>query len=220
MIRRICLLTASAVVTACLMAAQTSGRISGTVIGEDGGVVDHVNVCTSVTTGNNTAINCRIPVDNAGHFEIENVKFGSYGIFAVNDEQGYSIQNQSPGLKITVTAENPWPNVTIRLRPRGGVLTGSITDKVSGKAIEDAWIHYITLDDGGGGGSRRTVGGKFSMTAPTEDNLLIYASARGYKGWVYTDTSSPIQAVVRLASGERRVLDIALEPLPKTSGMR
>jgi hypothetical protein len=99
MIRRICLLTASAVVTACLMAAQTSGRISGTVIGEDGAVVDHVNVCTSVTTGNNTTINCRIPVDNAGHFQIENVKFGSYGIFAVNDEQGYSIQNQSPGLK-------------------------------------------------------------------------------------------------------------------------
>jgi hypothetical protein len=31
MIRRICLLTASAVVTASLMAAQNSGRINGTV---------------------------------------------------------------------------------------------------------------------------------------------------------------------------------------------
>ena len=220
MIRGIWLLTVCVAVTASLMTAQTTGRISGTVISEDGTVVDHADACTSATSGNSTTINCRIPVDDEGHFQIENVKFGTYGIFAINEEKGYSIDNQSPGLKVTVTPENPSQNVIIRLRPRGGVLTGSVTDKVSGKTIEDAWINYIAIDNGGGGGNHRTVGGQFSMAAPTDSNLLIYVSAKGYKGWVYTDASNPGQPALRLASGERRLLDIELEPLPQISGVR
>ena len=48
----------------------------------------------------------------------------------------------------------------------------------------------------------------------------LNVSAKGYKGWVYTDDSNPAQPAVRLASDERRVLDIGLEPLSKTSGVR
>jgi hypothetical protein len=190
------------------------------VISEDGAVVEHIEVCTSVTSGNESTISCRVPVDDGGHFQIENLKFGSYGIFAINEEEGYSINNQSPGLKVTVTPESPSRNVTIRLRPRGGILTGSVTDKVTGKPVEDAWIHYIAIDNGNGSGDSRTVRGRFSAATPTESNLLIYVSARGYKGWVYTDAANPAPPVLRLASGERRVLDIELEPLPKTSGVR
>jgi hypothetical protein len=220
MIRRIWLLTLSIAVAASFMTAQTNGRISGTVISEDGTVVDHADACTSETSGNSTSINCRIPVDDEGHFQVENVKLGSYGIFAINEELGYSIENQSPGLKVTLTPENPSQNVIIRLRPRGGVLTGSVKDKVSGKPVEDAWINYIAIDNRGGGGSRRSVDGRFSLAAPTESNLLIYVCANGYKGWVYTDASNSAQPVVRLGSGERRVLDIELEPLPNTSEVR
>lgn len=219
MMRGIWLLTVSIALAASLTTAQTTGRISGTVISEDGAVVDHMNVCTSVTSGNQRRTNCLIPVDDAGHFQIENVKFGSYGVFAINEEQGYSVDNQSPGLKVTVTSENPFQNVTIRLRPRGGILTGSVTDKVSGKAVDEAWINYIEIDNGGGG-SHRTVAGRFSMAAPTESNLLIYVHANGYKGRIYTDGSNPAQPLVKLTSGERRVLDLELEPLPKTSGVR
>jgi len=180
--------------------------------------VDRVNVCTSTTSGNRTGITCLTPVDNEGHFQINNVDFGNYEMFAVNEEEGYSIANQSPGLKITVNPENPTPNILIRLRSRGGVLTGSVRDKVSGKAIDDAWISCTAIDNGGGGSSQRTLKGQFSLATPTDSNLLIYVTARGYKGWVYSDSANPVQAVVRLASGERRVLDIELEPLSKASG--
>jgi hypothetical protein len=70
------------------MTSQTTGRISGTVISEDGTVVDHADACTSVTSGNNTSINCIFPVDDEGHFQIENVKFGTYGMFAINEGGG------------------------------------------------------------------------------------------------------------------------------------
>ena len=126
--------------------------------------------------------------------------------------EGYSIENQSPGLNVTLTPENPLQNVIIRLRPRGGVLTGSVTDKVSAKAIEDAYVSYIEIDNGGGGGNRRTVGGRFSMATPTESNLLIYVMATGYKGWVYTDSSNLSRPVLRLAAGDRKTVDVELEP--------
>jgi hypothetical protein len=79
------------------------------------------------------------------HFEIlrrENsgpdwgCKFGSYGIFTTNEEEGDSIENQRPGLRVTVTAENPSQNVSIRLQgPRRGVLTGLVTVKVTRRQI-------------------------------------------------------------------------------------
>ncbi len=120
MIRGIWLLTVFIAVTASLVTAQTAGRISGTVINEDGTVVDHADACTSETFLNVMSIDCGIPVDNEGHFQIENVKFGSYGIFAHKDEEGYSIENQRPGLKVTVTPENPNPGR--RLHSREGEL--------------------------------------------------------------------------------------------------
>lgn len=147
--RGIWLLTVSIAIAAALTTAQTTGRISGNVISEDGAVVDHFDVCMSVTSGNNTTTNCRVATDAQGHFEIEDVKFGSYGIFAVKEQEGYSIDNQTPGLKVTVTADSPWQSVTIRLRERGAILTGSVTDRVSGRAVEDAWINYIDIDNGG-----------------------------------------------------------------------
>lgn len=54
--------------------------------------------------------------------------------FATTEEEEYSIENQCPGQKVTVTPENPSQNVIIRLQgPRRGVLTGLVTDKVTGK---------------------------------------------------------------------------------------
>jgi hypothetical protein len=39
-------------------------------------------------------------------------------------------------------------------------------------------------------------------------------SAPGYKEWVYTDAANPSWLVLRLGSGEKKVLDIELERAP------
>jgi hypothetical protein len=165
-----------------LSIAQTAGRITGKVIGEGSENHDQMRVCRAVTDGNNTGISCYTPVDTEGHFELTGLKIGTHEIFAINEDEGYSIENQRPGLMVAVTSENLVQNVNIRLRPRGGIMTGSARDKATGKAVKDAWIGYTIIDDGSGGGSRRiSDDGQFSIAVPSESRLLVIVTARGYK---------------------------------------
>jgi Carboxypeptidase regulatory-like domain len=191
-----------------------SSGIVGTVLNEEGQLVDHAKACVSFTSGNSRNINCNVSTDKDGQFTIEGLKIGKYGVFAINETEGYSIDNQSPGQEVRITADEPWPNVTVRLRPRGGILVGSVSDKTTGKAVKGAWVQYILIDNGGGS---RYTDGEFQMAVPADSDLLVLVWAKGYKGWLYNDASSPTRPVLRLASGERKVLEVELEPLPKTS---
>ena len=72
---------------------------------EDGQLVGHVEVCISVFVAkNSTSISCIASTDKDGEFQIENVKFGTYGLLAVDEGEGYSITNQSPARDVVVTA--------------------------------------------------------------------------------------------------------------------
>src|SRR5713101_3281793 len=195
--------------------AQSGGRITGTVLDEDGQLVTDAKLCVMVKSGNNTAINCNVArTDKNGEFEIENLKIGTYNVFAVNEGEGYSIENQTPGEEVVLTSENLAPQITVRLRPRGGVLLGSVTDKFTGRPIKKAWVSYADIDGKAAGSSVITSDGQIRLAVPTECGLVIIVSSKGYKGWVYTDPSNPAQPVLRLHSGERKILDIRLEPDP------
>jgi len=210
-----CLLLISVLLVCCLATAQRSGRISGTVLDENGRVFDDASVCLMMRSGNNTAITCNLAsTDKNGQFEIKNLESGTYGVFAAKDEEGYSIDNQSPGEKVELTAQNPAAEVTVRLRPRGAVLLGSVTDKFTGQPLKLASISYQDID-GKASGSQFLRDGRILLAAPTDCDLVIIVSAEGYKGWIFTDPANPAHPVLRLHSGERKVLDVQLEPAPK-----
>ena len=48
-----------------------------------------------------TFSDCRVTTNSAGQFTIEHLTSGVYAVLAVNDEEGYSIENQSPGQSVT-----------------------------------------------------------------------------------------------------------------------
>jgi hypothetical protein len=142
---------------------------------------------------------------------MEKVEFGTYSGFAVKDGEGFSIENQSPGQKVSITAGSPRADVTIRLRARGGVLIGSVRDKSTGKAVKLVNVQYLALDGTAAGNGRGD--GEFQVTIPSEIDLLVVVSAPGYKGWVYTNPSDPSHPVLRLQGGEKKTLEaIDLEP--------
>ena len=102
--------------------------------------MDHANVCTSRTSKSQTRINCLVFTDRDGRFQIERLKVGTYGLFEVKEEEGYTALNQGPREKIKITAERSSAMVTIRMSPRGGILIGSVKDKATGKPIHEARV--------------------------------------------------------------------------------
>jgi hypothetical protein len=176
--------------------------------------------CARRLPGSKTEIDCRVVTDKDGRFQIENAKFGTYAVFAVKEEEGYSFENQAAGQETRITADHPWADVTIRLQHKGGILIGSVRDKISGQPVKEVQAQYIVVDGAGGGGAAYHRIGEFRLIAPTACDLVVIVSARGYKGWVYTDPSNPSRPVLRMSPGERKQLDIELEPLPNASGQR
>ena len=195
-----------------LSIAQSVGRISGSVLDDHGQIVEGASVCLSQSTGkSSTTIDCTIATEH-GQFQIPKVAFGTYHVFAVKEAEGYSTENQGPGEPVVVSAANPSPDVTIHLQAAGAILVGTVQDKSSGKPIKGASIRYVDVDDNAGGASSSHAGGEFSVTVPSERDLVIVVSAKGYKGWVYTDPSGSSRPMLRLIAGERRQLDVELEP--------
>jgi hypothetical protein len=210
---------------ACGQSTQSAGTgvIAGTVLNEEGQLVDHSQVCTQITSGSKTEIGCPVFTDKDGRFQIENAKFGTYAVFAIKEDDGYSIENQDAReQKITITPDAPWANVTIQLKPKGGILIGSVKDKASGHPVKEIQAHYMVISGtgAGGGGAAYHRNGEFRLIVPTACDLVVAVSAPGYKGWVYTDPSNPSRPVLRMSSGEWKELDIELEPLPNPSGQR
>jgi hypothetical protein len=99
--------------------AQNVGRITGTVLDEHGQVAENATVCLSLHwKGVRHRDSCVVFTDH-GQFQIPKIGFGTFGVFAINEAEGYSVANQSPGQKVTVSAANPAPDITVRLRPGG-----------------------------------------------------------------------------------------------------
>ena len=88
----------------------------------------------------------------------------------INQAEGYSIDNQNPGQKITLMAANPSPDVTVRLRPRGAVLIGTVRDKISGEPVNGISVQYLDVD-GKASGSSPFSDGEFRVALPTQCDL-------------------------------------------------
>jgi hypothetical protein len=196
-------------------AADAAGIISGTVLDAYGQLAGGARVCISLTSGDpgsgqtiQTA--CPISADKYGEFQLDHLKIGTYTV-AASEAGDQFFSGSETGQKITITATSPYARATLRLRP-GGVLLGSVIDAVNGKPVKQFQVQYIELDDQGGGASMEQHG-KFRVVVPVATDLVVIVTARGYKGWVYTDSDNRSHPVLRLASGEQKEREIELQPL-------
>ena len=99
----------------------TEGGITGVVLTEDGQPAKGARVCVAVNRGNNTHTACSGSTDDEGRFTVKHLTAGNYEVFAINEAEGYSIENQSPGQDVTVSADQLWPIVTIHQHSKGGI---------------------------------------------------------------------------------------------------
>jgi len=229
MIRRLILLSTFICCVAFCSAEKKNavivdGSIKGVVVTQEGRPAAHFKVCTQVHSQESwldkTETCCTAMTDDQGRFSTEHLGAGKYEVLATNESEGYSLENQSPGKNVTITPKKPHATVAVQLRTKGPLLWGTITDKRTGKAIEAFQIGFEGIDCEAGAGAYQRTDDYYYLPIPADCAGVITARARGYKGWVYTDSSNPSRPVLRLAAGERKRLDISLEPLPKELSKR
>jgi hypothetical protein len=190
------------------------GRITGTVLNENGRPIDHAFVCVSSSGSSHTE--CSVFTDPNGQFEIQHLPLGTSSVFATKEEDGYSAHSQAPGQKITLTSQEPSANVTVRLAPKAGTLIGSVKDSLTGKPVDKISVIYVA-ENGQGSGSAGVYAGEFRVNLPTTSAYLVFVSAPGYRTWFYTDPSDQSRVSLRLASGEQKSVDVELVPEPKAA---
>jgi hypothetical protein len=199
-----------------MQSPTANGRISGVIVNEDGQIDLGAQACLTVhPSSDRTFIDCRFRVDREGRFTIDHLPFGKYEVFAINEAEGYSTENQSPGQEVSINADRTSTDLAIHMHSKGAVLSGTIIDKVTGIPIPRAWISFSNIDTSDGGS--RLANGQFQVSVPANCDLLVHVTARGYKGWVYTDPANPSRPALRLSKGERKELNIQLEPLPNSA---
>jgi Prealbumin-like fold domain len=201
-----------------------NSQVSGVVLTEEGLPAADFQVCTQVhanQSGFEQTVTCCVARTNSeGRFTITDLKPGTYELLATNDAEGYSIGNQLPGQVVVIDDKPSRPSVTIRLRNKGPVVVAHIIDKSSGKPLDDAQLQYSGVDCDAGGDVLRGFQGQYSLPIPSDCDVMLIARAKGYRGWVYTDDHSSSRPVLRLAAGQRKLLDIQLEPIGTQQSQR
>jgi len=148
--------------------------------------------------------------DQNGRFKIPRLKLGTYMVFASKEDAGYADTLGSfyadPPSKITLYVLQPVADVTVRMPPQAGVLTGSVKDATSAEPIVGAQIRLTRSED-----SERFVqfasqlgDGTFKRLVPADKGIDISVSAEGYQTW--KSHLDPVK------SGTEINLDISMQP--------
>jgi len=209
--------------SALFMYAQTNnqpsleGRITGVVVTEDGQPVEHAYVCTTIYEQHGSTTGCHGYSGKNGEFELDHWPMGTLSLFAIKPEDGYTDATKRLTAKVTLSPQAPVAAVRVMLGSKVGVLTASVRDKNTGMPVEDVTLTYISLDASIRGcalGVNRSEysGSSLEITVPTATDVIVFASSPGYKTWFYTDVSNDSRPVLHLQSGERRSVEIELEP--------
>jgi hypothetical protein len=167
----------------------------------------HVNADPAETRPGRVAIRSS-DTDAEGRFVVNRLAFGKYKVFAKKEEAGYrdmswSFYSNEVFPTVTLTPSAPAATLKIQVGRKSAVLTGSVTNAVTGAPINagfklarasslEKWIST-------------SMAPRYRVLLPPGTDVLVEVSAAGFKTWTLC---SPL----RLPAGAQMHLDIPLEP--------
>jgi len=204
-------------------AAAGTAKISGTVVDQKGVPVPHIVVeATPLDMGTSGGLP-QSRTDDDGHFVLVVVTgrtpdghlYGQRWAVYPHQEGDYYADlsstfyetAKSQAQHVQLTQERPEANVEIRIGPRAGVLTGHVTDSLSG-AILTPYFEFTRASDS----SKRMgirMGDPYRILLPSNTDINFVVQMEGYGPWTYP-------GVVNVGPGQDLTLDIKLEPLSRT----
>jgi hypothetical protein len=207
----------------CAQHPAAEGTLTGTVVNELNIPVGGASVSLQMDMPSQTQSYSASQTDQSGRFVIEHVPLGTFGIIASKDEDGYPAYDARTKVQtVTLTPEAPLAKVTIKLGSRQAMLAPTVRDKATGKRICTASLHWMAAGSTAGDGPASVGGGAgigpytTRISIPPAQDVVLTATARGYKPWVYLDPTG--HPSLNLQPGEVRTVDVELEPVPSQHG--
>jgi hypothetical protein len=127
--------------------AQEKGMIAGTVVDETGAPVIQATVNADPLGARARASLVRyVETDSKGQFLIDRLEWGKYAVFAMKEESSYpnlgmSFYGNDVFPTATITPSSPIAELHISLGPRAAIITGSVTNAISGAPLNSGFKH-------------------------------------------------------------------------------
>jgi len=197
-------------------AQSGDGKITGTVLDEQGRPIEGAEVCVFDYLPNAISSTCRTSTDKTGQFQVQHVPLGKHGVGASKREEGYTGLTNGAGENVNLTAESPLARVILKLGPKDGILAPTASDKITGKPICNFQVHWTIQEENS---SQSATAGLSRWTkrisVPVGKDVCPSFSAKGYQTLAPTDPSDPSKPLcLRFGSGEVKSLAVQLVPVP------
>jgi 5-hydroxyisourate hydrolase-like protein (transthyretin family) len=207
-------LTFVAAVQTATPTLASKASISGLVSSRTGEPLKGVKIDASPVDGKPLGKALRfVETDSSGRYEINNLEFGVYKVFAQNESMGYpnahlDFYGGNTAPKVTLDEKHPSAEVNITMLAVAGRIHGTVLDRATSKPVENASIKLVKADALGWISTSFPV--KNSLLVPADMPFNAQVTADGYKEW-------KSQAPLLVRSGQELGLDVVLEPLKDDS---
>jgi hypothetical protein len=140
-------------------------------------------------------------------------------VFAKKEDEAYPTINfafygTGHPLTVTLSVEVPEVGTVIKLGPKAGALTGTVTDTVTGAPINTEFkmwhLKKVNAD------LSTSLRSEYRVLIPSDVDVVLEVHADGYETWYYPGYGAAASAPLRLRPGERTILDIKLQPVAAT----
>jgi hypothetical protein len=194
------------------------GLIEGTVYYEDGSPAIGATVYSHPMDRAMAAIVPHAKTDEAGHFAILHLWLGKFAVGAEKVDEDYpnmTMQFYSDGKFETVvlSSARSVASVSIRLGPKAGILTGTVSDAVTGAPLNPCVEFRRAKKPSNFLSGTGLVNARYRVLVPSNTGVLMKVWYGRHKPWYYPGTMDKAQGrAVILKPGEETELEIRLEP--------
>ena len=196
-----------------------SGTVDGTVIDEEGKPVAGATVSAYVADRPFQGVAPHRQTDATGHFAISGLSWGEYRVAAAKVDEGYPemllefFARNHPIQKVKLDPGHAIATVTIRLGPKAGRVTGTVTDARTSALLPNPLSELKWASDPPNYMAGGFFDAKFSILIPSNTDVLWKVWRNGYKTWYYPGTTDESAATaLRLRPGEATSIAIRLQP--------
>lgn len=198
-------------------ADEQPGIINGTVVNEKGQPVGAATVSIDPLDGGPRSAPVReVQTESNGRFSMDDLKFGTYKLFAMKESAGYpntafAFYSNNIFSTATLTPTTPVIDVVLKVGPPAGVFTGYVTDAVTHQPVRAAFLLRRVADPGNWISLSQQP--HFRVLLPALTPISVEVFAPGYRTYYYAGAADALnRPPLKLDSGEEKKNDFQLEP--------